>query len=79
MVILRSQTGDPTDIRDRHFIRMVTGGVKEDLTGIGGGGGKSLIISKTAFSADLASWNLIQVKLNERKERNVTFLADLCY
>lgn len=42
-------------------------------------GGKSLIISKTAFSADLASWNLIQVKLNERKERNVTFLADLCY
>lgn len=39
MVILRSQTGDPTDIRDRQFIRMVTGGVKEDLTSIGGGGG----------------------------------------
>lgn len=41
--------------------------------------GKSLIISKTKFPADMDSWNLIPVKLNERKERNVTLFADLCY
>lgn len=58
----RGLKADPTDIRDRPFVRTSTTGEKENLPGIGGGGSRTLIISKTEVPVGMGSWNQIQVE-----------------